>query len=69
MSKYLVCVSEVAIILAGIGVSAMLYFSENLNRILKDKGVRILSKLTGMYIVALAAQIIFDGVRGFLNIQ
>ena len=59
----------VAIILAGIGVSAMLYFSENLNRILKDKGVRILSKLTGMYIVALAAQIIFDGVRGFLNIQ
>ena len=58
-----------AVILSGAGVSIMLYFSETLNRIFKDKGVRILSKLTGMYIVALAAQIIFDGVRGFLNIQ
>ena len=57
-----------AVIIAGIGVGVMLYFSENINRLLKDKGVRILSKLTGMYIVALAAQIIFDGVRGFLHI-
>ena len=56
-----------AVVLAGIGVGVMLYFSENINRILKDKGVRILSKLTGMYIVALAAQIIFDGVSGFLK--
>lgn len=56
----------IAIAIAGIGITAMLYYSENINRVLKDKGVRILSKLTGMYIVALAAQIIFDGVRGFL---
>lgn len=55
-----------AIVIAGIGVTVMLYYSDNLNRVLKDKGVRILSKLTGMYIVALAAQVIFDGVRGFL---
>ena len=47
----------------------MLYFSEKINDLLKDKGVRILSKLTGMYIVALAAQIIFDGVRGFLELD
>ena len=57
-----------AVIIAGTGVGIMLYFSENINRLLKDKGVRILSKLTGMYIVALAAQIIFEGIRGFLNI-
>ena len=54
-------------ILAGIGVTAMLRYSAGVNRLLKDKGVRILSKLTGMYIVALAAQIIFDGVKGFLR--
>lgn len=58
-----------AIVIAGIGVTAMLYFSEKINDLLKDKGVRILSKLTGMYIVALAAQIIFDGVRGFLELD
>ena len=57
-----------AVILAGSGITAMLYYSETLNRILKEKGVNILSKLTGMYIVALAAQIIFDGVCGFLHI-
>ena len=55
------------VIIAGLGICATLYFSDALNRILKDKGVRILSKLTGMYIVALAAQIIFDGVSGFLK--
>lgn len=55
-----------AVSVAAATVGVMLYFSERINQILKDKGVRILSKLTGMYIVALAAQIIFDGVRGFL---
>ncbi len=69
-SRWIFLIIEVsAVILSGIGVAVMLFFSETLNRIFKDKGVRILSKLTGMYIVALAAQIIFDGVRGFLNIQ
>ena len=69
-SRWLMLLVELAaIIIAGTGVGLMLYYSENINRLLKDKGVRILSKLTGMYIVALAAQIIFDGVRGFLHIS
>lgn len=69
-SRWLMLTAELAaIIIAGIGIGIMLYYSENINRLLKDKGVRILSKLTGMYIVALAAQIIFDGVRGFLHIS
>jgi multiple antibiotic resistance protein len=59
-------VEVAAILFASCGIGIMLYFSENINRLLKNKGVGILSKLTGMYIVALAAQIIFDGIRGFL---
>ena len=55
------------VVIAGAGILATLYFSDAINRVLKDKGVRILSKLTGMYIVALAAQIIFDGVSGFIR--
>ena len=54
------------VVLASVGVGVILYFSDAINRVLKDHGVRILSKLTGMYIVALAAQVIFEGVRGFL---
>ncbi len=69
VSRWFMSITELcAILIAGAGVTAMLYFSERINKLLKDKGVRILSKLTGMYIVALAAQIIFDGVRGFLGI-
>ena len=60
-------VELVLVIIAGAGIAAVLYYSDAINRVLKDKGVRILSKLTGMYIVALAAQIIFDGINGFLK--
>jgi multiple antibiotic resistance protein len=56
-----------AVIGAGLGITAVLFYSAGISRILKDKGVKILSKLTGMYIVALAAQIIFDGINGFMR--
>lgn len=57
----------VAIVLACIGVGLMLYYSHGVSKVLKDRGVKILSKLTGMYLVALAAQIMADGIRGFLK--
>ena len=63
------CIFEVcAIIIASILVGVMLYFGRHLKQILKDKGLNILSKLTGMYIVALAAQIIFTGA-GYMIAQ
>lgn len=61
------CIFEVcAIITASILVGAMLYFGRHLKQLLKDKGLNILSKLTGMYIVALAAQIIFTGAGNMI---
>ncbi|MBO5821727.1 MAG: MarC family protein [Lentisphaeria bacterium] len=63
----LTCIYEVcAIIIASILVGAMLYFGRHLKQLLKDKGLNILSKLTGMYIVALAAQIIFTGAGNMI---
>ena len=56
-----------AIVLACAGVGLMLYFSHGVAHTLKERGVKILSKLTGMYLVALAAQIMADGVCGFLK--
>ena len=58
---------SIAIIIACICVGLMLYFSHGVTKALKPRGVKILSKLTGMYLVALAAQIMADGVRGFLK--
>lgn len=57
----------VAIVIACVGVGLMLFFSHGVANALKARGVKILSKLTGMYLVALAAQIMADGIRGFLK--
>ena len=59
-------VEVVAIIIASLLVGCMLYFGSYIERILKAKGLNILSKLTGMYIVALAAQIIFTGAGNMI---
>ena len=56
-----------AIALASVCVGVMLLFSDYVERVLKKNGLSILTKLTGMYIVALAAQVIFTGVDGMLN--
>ena len=57
-----------AIIIASLILFAVLYFSDALAKLLKGKGIVIVTKLTGMYLVALAAEIIFNGIRGFLHI-
>ena len=61
------CISTlIGIIIACFLVGLMLYFGRHLEKLLKTKGLNILSKLTGMYIVALAAQIIFTGMNNML---
>lgn len=54
------------IVIACFLVGIMLYYGRHLEKLLKSKGLNILSKLTGMYIVALAAQIIFTGANNML---
>lgn len=54
------------IVIACFLVGVMLYYGRHLEKLLKTKGLNILSKLTGMYIVALAAQIIFTGANNML---
>ena len=54
----------VAITVVGVLVGLLLTFARQLELVLKEKGLSILGKLTGMYLVALAAQIIFTGILG-----
>lgn len=61
------CLFEIiAITIASTLVGIMLYYGRHLQNMLKTKGLDILSKLTGMYIVALAAQIIFTGAGNMI---
>lgn len=48
-------------------LGAVLVLSEQLERILKRNGIQILSKITGLMLAALAAQIIFTGVKNFMG--
>lgn len=55
-----------AITLVGVLMGILLIFARQLELVLKEKGLSILGKLTGMYLVALAAQIVFEGIRGLM---
>ena len=55
------------IIFAVFALGALLFFSDRLERLLKRKGLNILSKLTGLFLAALASQIIFEGIKNILR--
>ena len=56
-----------ALLLASLGVYAILYFSETVKKLLGKTGMAVLSKLTGLLLAAIAAQVVFTGVRTFLK--
>ncbi len=58
--------------IAGITVAVavigfLLFFSEGLLQLLKRKGLDILSKLTGLFLAALAAQLILNGLSSIIK--
>ncbi|MDU8339440.1 MarC family protein, partial [Pseudomonas syringae pv. actinidiae] len=55
-----------SIALASLTVGVVLYLSNRIERILGDQGLQIVSRLMGLFVCALAAQIIFTGIRGYL---
>ena len=55
-----------SIALASFTVGVVLYLANHIERILGDQGLQIVSRLMGLFVCALAAQIIFTGVKGYL---
>ncbi len=55
-----------AIALASLTVGLVLYLSNQFERLLGDQGLQIVSRLMGLFVCALAAQIIFTGIRNYL---
>lgn len=54
------------ILAASITVGLVLYLSDLFERLLGDQGLQIVSRLMGLFVCALAAQIIFTGVKNYL---
>lgn len=59
-------VAILAIAIASATVGIVLYLSDQVERLLGQQGLQILSRLMGLFVCALAAQIIFTGVKGYL---
>jgi len=56
-----------AVLLAVAMISLFLFLAVPIAKLLGQKGLQMMMKLTGLILTALAAQIIFTGIRGFVN--
>lgn len=60
-------VGAVSLLIASLGVYALLYFADAMERALGKTGLVVLTKLTGLLLAAIAAQVVFTGVGAFLK--
>lgn len=60
-------VGAVSLFIASSGIYAMLLCAKSIAKVLKNTGIAILSKLTGLLISAIAAQVVFTGISAFLK--
>lgn len=58
---------SISLLAAVLTVGGLLYLANPIERLLGRIGISILTKLTGLILAALAAQIIFTGIRNFLG--
>ena len=62
-------ITEILGIIFAVGaLGLLLFYSDTLEKVLKRKGLNILSKLTGLYLAALASQIIFEGIKNIMQV-
>lgn len=58
-----------ALFLAVASVGVMLYLSSIVKSLIGKQGLIIMPKITGLFVSAIAAQIIFTGIKNFLHLQ
>lgn len=58
-----------ALFLAVVTMGIILYLSASVKRLIGKQGLVILPKVTGLFVSAIAAQIIFTGIQNFLKIS
>jgi multiple antibiotic resistance protein len=58
-----------ALATAVICIGVLLFCAASIEHLIGKKGIVILSKLTGLFVAALAAQIVFTGIRNFMMVR
>ncbi|MDL2271574.1 MarC family protein [Desulfovibrio sp. OttesenSCG-928-I05] len=56
-----------ALLFASLGIYATLYFATAIGNALGKTGIAVLSKLTGLLLAGIAAQVIFTGIKSFFQ--
>ena len=59
---------SLALLCAIILIGTMLYLSSLIEKFIGKNVLLIISKITGLFLAALSAQIMFDGIKNFLNL-
>lgn len=55
-----------SLVAAVVSLMAVLLFSNKIQRLLGAEGLEILPKITGLFVSAIGAQIVFSGISGFM---
>ncbi len=61
-------IGSFALVCAVIVIGIMLYSSTIIKRVVRQRGLLIISKFTGLFLAALSAQIVFTGIKNFLQL-
>ena len=59
---------SLALVCAVLVIGIMLYTSSVFERLMGKQGLLVISKITGLFLAALSAQIVFTGIKGFLEL-
>jgi len=59
---------SLALVSAVLVIGLMLYSSSIIEKIIGKQGLLVISKITGLFLAALSAQIIFTGIKNFLGL-
>lgn len=63
-----ILVGVISLFIAALGMFLLLALGEIVGKILGATGIAILAKLTGLLLAAIAAQVVFTGITGFLEL-
>ncbi len=57
-----------ALISAILVIGLMLFLSSSIKKFIGNQGLLVISKITGLFVAALSAQIVFTGIKNFLEL-
>jgi len=61
-------IGSIALVFAVIAIGFMLYASSIIEKIIGKQGLVVVSKVTGIFVAAISAQIMFTGIKNFLGL-